>query len=82
MQDCVYYEYENTLVKTEPYSTYRIEITFNREVRQTRSKSEYSGLMILTTLGGHIGVCRTCLWIGLSLAGLKKFWPNMESLFY
>ena len=82
MQDCVYYEYESTLVKTEPYSTYRIEITINREVRQTRSKSEYSGLMILTTLGGHIGVCRTCLWIGLSLAGLKKFWPNMEPLFY
>ena len=71
VQDCVSYEFESKMVKTEPYLNYRIEITFDRQMTKTRSKLEFSVMMILTTLGGHIGVCRTCLWLGLSLAGIK-----------
>ena len=70
------------LVKTEPHSAHMIEVTFNNEVRLLRSKLEFSALMILTTMGGHIGVCRTCLWIGLSLAGIKNFWAKLELLFH
>ena len=68
-------------MKTEPDSDYLTEIIFSQEMTLTRSRLEFSPLAILTTLGGHIGVCRTVLWIGISLAGMKKLWQNMDFLF-
>ena len=68
-------------MKTEPSSDHMIEIVFHPEMTVTSSRLEFSPLMILTTLGGHIGVCRTVLWIGMSLAGLKKCWQKIDFLF-
>ena len=50
-----------------------IELIVDDTIYITKSKYEYTFLSVLTTLGGHIGVCRTVVWVGLSIFGAKNY---------
>ena len=77
---CSYYEYNVMMVKHQ-MSTERIfELVFTKSIYVTTSEYQYTFIPILTTVGGHIGVCRTLVWIGVTMVGAKKIYGMARRL--
>ena len=66
--------YDSYLIKSEASSNRVIQLIFQEDILVSESQPQYTFLPILTTLGGHIGVCRTLLWLLLGLWGLKTLY--------
>ena len=69
---CSYYQYNAVEVQKQQADRSIIELVFDDTIYVTRSKYEFTFFPILTTLGGQIGLCRTVVWLGLSVIGLNK----------
>ena len=78
---CSSFTYEAVEVQDQAANNIIIELIMAEALHITSSKYEFTFLPILTTLGGHIGVCRTVVWLGLSLIGLNNlysFWKGIN----
>ena len=65
--------YDSNLVKSEASTNRIIQLIFPEDISISESQLQYTFLPILTAIGGHIGVCRTFLWILLGLGGIGTF---------
>ena len=65
--------YDSNQIKSEASTNRVIQLIFPEEISVSESQLQYSFLPILTTIGGHIGVCRTFLWVLLGLGGVMTF---------
>ena len=77
---CSYYQYNAVEVQYQLADSSIIELVFDDTIYVTKSKYEFTFFPILTTLGGQIGLCRTVVWLGLSVMGLNKIflaWSGM-----
>ena len=81
MKDCSSYEYNAVMVKYQEDREDTIELVFDESISITKSRYEFTFLPILTTVGGHIGVCRTVIWVGFSFLGAKKIFNSLRNIF-
>ena len=78
---CSTVQYHVKLRKSERSFFPKVILSFSWEVTEVRQRLQHSALSFLTTLGGHIGVCRTLLWGLLALLGLHAVLPaNVKAM--
>ena len=73
--------YDSYLIKSEASTNRVIQLMFQEDILVSVSQPQYTFLPILTTIGGHIGVCRTMLWILLGLGGSKTIYYAIKTFF-
>ena len=75
---CTKHLYDSYLIKSEGVTGRVIQLIFQEDILITKAEPQYTFLPILTTIGGHIGVCRTLLWALLGIGGLKTVYLTLR----
>ena len=81
LHSCSSIDYTTKIKNVERIYYTAVVMMFTEEVREVQQRLQHSALSFLTTLGGHIGVCRTLLWGLLALLGLHAVLPaNVKAM--